>query len=50
MSCSVSTLVDNLSDIKCENCDNKREYIGFRDNYMFKNVLIALHGLKKINK
>ena len=34
MSCYLSTLVDNLSDIKCEKCDNKGEYIGFRDNYM----------------
>ena len=34
MSCSLSILVDNLSDINCEKCDNKREYIGFKDKYM----------------
>ena len=34
MPCSLSTLVDNFSDINCEKCDNKREYIGFRDNHM----------------
>ena len=32
MSRSLSSLVDNLSDINCEKCDNKREYIGFKDN------------------
>ena len=34
MSCSFSTLIDNLSDINCEKCDNKCEYIGFIHNYM----------------
>ena len=32
MSSSLSSLVDNLADINCKECDNKREYIGFRDN------------------
>ena len=27
MSCSLSTLVDNLSDIDCEKCDNKRNIL-----------------------
>ena len=34
MPSSLSTLADNLADINCEKCDNKREYIGFRDNYL----------------
>ena len=34
MSNSLSSLFDNLSDINCEKCDNKREYIGFKDNYL----------------
>ena len=32
MSRSLSTLVDNLADINCKKCDNKREYNGFKDN------------------
>ena len=32
VSSSLSKLVDNLVDINCEKCDNKREYIGFRNN------------------
>ena len=32
MSRSLSTLVDNLPDINCKKCDNKREYIGFKEN------------------
>ena len=34
MSSSLSSLVDNLADINCEKCDNKREYVGFRDNHL----------------
>ena len=34
MSSSLLTLADNLSDINCEKCDNKCEYIGFKDNYL----------------
>ena len=34
MSNSLSNLVDNLSDINYKKCDNKREYIGFKDNYL----------------
>ena len=34
MSSSLSSLVDNFADINCEKCDNKREYIGFRDNHI----------------
>ena len=34
MSSSLSSLVDNLSYINCEKCNNKREYIGFRDDYL----------------
>ena len=34
MSSSLSSLVDNLADINCEKCDNKHEYIGFRDNHL----------------
>ena len=34
MSCSLSTLVNNLSDINCEKCSNKHAYIRFRNNYM----------------
>ena len=34
MSRSLSSLVDNLSDINCKKCDNKREYNGFKDNYL----------------
>ena len=34
MSSSLSSLVDNSSDINCEKCDNKHEYIGFRDKDM----------------
>ena len=34
MSTSLSNLVDNLSHINCEKCDSKREYIGFKDNYL----------------
>ena len=33
MSISLSNLVDNLSDFNCKKCDNKRKYIGFKDNY-----------------
>ena len=29
---SLSILVDNVADINCNKCDNKREYIGFKDN------------------
>ena len=36
MSRSLSTLVDNLADINCKICDNKCEYIGFKD----KNLLV----------
>ena len=32
ISSSLSSLVDNLGDIICKKCDNKCEYIGFRDN------------------
>ena len=32
MSTSLSNLADNLSNINCEKY-NKREYIGFKDNY-----------------
>ena len=31
MSSPLLSLVDNLADI---NCDNRREYIGFRDNHL----------------
>ena len=34
MSTSLLNLVNNLSDIKCKKCGNKREYIGFKDNYL----------------
>ena len=34
MSSPLSTLVDNLSDINCEKCYNKRKYTGVRNNYM----------------
>ena len=34
MPCSLSNLVDNLSDINCEKCDNNCENIGFKDNYL----------------
>ena len=34
MSSSLSKLVDNLGDINCKICDNKREYIGFRNNHL----------------
>ena len=34
MSSSLSNLIDNLADVNCEKCDNKREYIGFRDNQL----------------
>ena len=34
MSSSLSRLVDNLADMYCEKCDNKHEYIGFRDNHL----------------
>ena len=34
MSSSLSKLVDNLADINFEKCDNKREYIGFRNNHL----------------
>ena len=34
MSSSLSSLIDNLADINCEKCDNKREYIGFRDIHL----------------
>ena len=34
MSSSLSNLVDTLSDINCEKCDNKHEHIGFKDNYL----------------
>ena len=34
MLCSLSTLVDHLSNISCEKCDNKRECIGFKDNVL----------------
>ena len=30
----LSILVYNLSDINCEKCDNKHEYIGFRNKHM----------------
>ena len=44
MSTSLPNLVDNLPDINCEKCDNKREYIGFKDNYLLLECLIAMHG------
>ena len=31
---SLSNLADNLSYINCEKCDNKHEYIRFKDNYL----------------
>ena len=34
MSSSLSNLVDNLADINCEKCDNKREYIEFINNHL----------------
>ena len=34
MDTSLSNLVDSLFDINCEKCNNKREYIGFRDKHM----------------
>ena len=34
MPSSLPSLMDNLVDINCEKCDNKREYIGFRDNHL----------------
>ena len=34
MSSSLLSLVDNLFDINCEKCDNKREYLGFRNKHM----------------
>ena len=29
-----SNLFDNLFDINCEECGNKREFIGFRDKHV----------------
>ena len=34
MSSSLSKPVDNLGDINCKICDNRREYIGFRNNHL----------------
>ena len=34
MSSPLLSLVDNVADINCEKCDNKCEYIGFRDNHL----------------
>ena len=34
MSSSLSSIVDDLSDINGEKCDNRLEYVGFRDNYL----------------
>ena len=34
MSSSLSKLVNNLADINCQKCDNKCEYIGFRNNHL----------------
>ena len=49
-SSSLSSLVDNLADINCEKCDNKREYIGFRDNHLLLECSDCNAQLKKNSK
>ena len=50
MSSSLSSLVDNLTDINCEKCDNKREHIGFRDKHMLLECSDCNAWFKKDSK
>ena len=50
MSSSLSSHVDNLADIDCEKCDNKREYIRFKDSYLLLECSTCNAWLKKIVK
>ena len=47
MSSSLSDLVDNLSDIKCKISAN---ILDLETTICYYNVLIVMHGLKKIVK
>ena len=50
MSSSLSSLVDSLADINCEKCDNKREYIGFRDNHLLLKCFDCTTWFKRDSK
>ena len=50
MSSTLSSLVDNLSDINCEKCDNKHEYIGFRDKDMLLECFDCNAWFKKVSE
>ena len=50
MSSSLSNLVNSLSNINCEKCNNKREYIGFKDNYLLLNCFDCNAWFKKGNE
>ena len=50
MSSSLSSLVDNLADINCVKCNNKREYIGFKDSYLLLECFDFNAWFKKDSK
>ena len=50
MSSSLSGLVDNLTGINCEKCDNKRKCIRFRNNHLLLACLDYNVSFKKDSK
>ena len=46
----LSNLVYNLSDINCEKCDDKREYIAFRDKHILSECSHCITCFKKDSK